>query len=104
MLDHLRTWAFTAVFYLWSALCSIVCTPILFGPRRWTMSMLKNWAKGVIWLLRVVGGVKTEFRGLEHVPHGGALIGAKHQCMYDTFAPWSVIPDGAFVMKKELLV
>ncbi len=103
-MDHLRTWAFTVVFYLWSALCSVVCTPILFGPRRWTMLMLKNWAKGVIWLLRVVGGVKTEFRGLEHVPTGGAMIGAKHQCMFDTFAPWSVIPDGAFVMKKELLV
>ena len=86
----LRSLVFTAVFYLWSAAVCIFLTPILLGPRSWTMLMLKVWSRVVIWMLRVLGGVRTEFRGLEHLPKGPVLIAAKHQCMYDTFAPWSV--------------
>lgn len=103
-MDYLRALVFTAVFYLWSGATAILCTPILLGPRSWTMFMLRYWSRGVIFLLRWVGGVKTEFRGLENIPKGAALIGAKHQCMYDTFAPWSVIPDAAYVLRKELLM
>jgi len=42
-------------------------------------------------------------RGNEHLPPGAALIGAKHQCMFDTMAPLAVFSDAAYVMKKELL-
>lgn len=98
----LRGLAFTAVFYLWSGTVAIAMTPILLGPRRWTLAMLSGWAKGTIGLLRLFG-VKVEFRGLEHMPTGPALIGAKHQCMFDTFGPWAYLPDAAYVMKQELL-
>ncbi|MDB5431730.1 MAG: 1-acyl-sn-glycerol-3-phosphate acyltransferase [Caulobacter sp.] len=100
----LRSLAFTVAFYVWSAGIAIVMTPILLGPRRWTVGMINCWSRVVIWLTRVVAGVKTEFRGLEHLPKGAVLVAGKHQCMYDTFAPWVVFPDAAYVLKKELLM
>jgi 1-acyl-sn-glycerol-3-phosphate acyltransferase len=99
----IRSLAFTAAFYVWSAGVAIVAMPILLGPRRWTMALLRVWAAVLMWMTRVIAGVKTEFRGLEHLPTGAALIAGKHQCMYDTMAPFAFLHDGALVMKKELL-
>ncbi|NCW45319.1 MAG: 1-acyl-sn-glycerol-3-phosphate acyltransferase, partial [Gemmatimonadaceae bacterium] len=47
-------------------------------------------------------GVKVEFRGLEHMPVGACLIAGKHQSMLDVIAPFALLPDNCFIMKKEL--
>jgi 1-acyl-sn-glycerol-3-phosphate acyltransferase len=57
----------------------------------------------VIVLLRLISGIRVEFRGLEHLPPGRALIGAKHQCMFDTMGPLTVLPDACYVMRNDLL-
>jgi len=61
------------------------------------------WALAVIMLVRAICGVRVEVRGRQHLPGGAALIGAKHQCMFDTMAPFTVFADGAYVMKRELM-
>ena len=99
----IRSLAFTVAFYVWSGGIALLATPIFLGPRRWSIIMQGIWARVVIWLTHWVAGVKTEFRGLEHLPTGAALIAGKHQCMYDTMAPWAIVHDGAFVLKKELV-
>ena len=53
--------------------------------------------------LRWLGGVKTEVRGLEHLPRGRALIAAKHQSLFDFIGPFAFLPDASFVLKRELL-
>jgi len=47
--------------------------------------------------------IRLEVRGVENIPHGGALIAMKHQSSFDTFVMHTVVSHPAFVMKKELL-
>jgi 1-acyl-sn-glycerol-3-phosphate acyltransferase len=99
-----RSLAFAALFYLWSIVYGLaVMTPLLLAPRRWTLKAMALWGVVVIAMLRLICGVRVEFRGLQHLPAGRALIAAKHQCMFDTMGPLTVFPDACYVMKRELL-
>ncbi|HEY9233461.1 MULTISPECIES: lysophospholipid acyltransferase family protein [Phenylobacterium] len=99
-----RSLVFVVLFYLWSAIVAVGCAPIILpGPRRWTSAMMSGWAKGIIWLLRVVCDIKVEVRGKQHIPQGASVLAPKHQCMFDVFAQLAWLPDACFVMKKELM-
>ena len=97
----LRSTLYVLLFSLWTALVALGFTPILLGPRRWTLWMFRLWGRGVVGLLRVAD-VRVEVRGREHIPAGAALVAPKHQCMLDVFAQFTWLPASAFVMKKEL--
>jgi 1-acyl-sn-glycerol-3-phosphate acyltransferase len=97
----LRSYLYVLLFYLWTALVAVTCTPILLGPSSWTLVMFHVWGRGVTALLAVCG-IKVEVRGREHIPTGAALVAPKHLCMLDVFAQFAVLPASVFVMKKEL--
>lgn len=97
----LRSFVYVALFYLWSAVIAIVCTPILLGPAGWTLAMFRFWARGVVAMLRICG-VRVEVRGREHIPAGPAIVAPKHLCMLDVFVQFTCLRGSAFVMKKEL--
>jgi 1-acyl-sn-glycerol-3-phosphate acyltransferase len=99
----IRSLTFIGLFYLWSGLTAIALTPLLLAPRQLLWPPMKLWARVTMWLVRIVCGVRVEFRGLEHLPRGGALIAAKHQCMFDTIAPVTLLADPAYVMRDSLL-
>ena len=98
----LRSIIFVALFYVWSVIVAVGLSPFLLGPRSWAMELMRVWARGIIWLLRVVCDIKVEVRGKEHMPKGAALVAPKHHCMFDVFAQFAYLPDACFVMKKEL--
>lgn len=100
----LRSIAFVALFYLWSAVLAIPMLPLLVCPPRWTLAAFRFWARGVVWLLGVCCAIEVELRGREHVPQGRALIAAKHQCMFDVFAQFAWLDEPCFVMRKELMI
>jgi len=100
----LRSLLFTAVFYALSTVAAIAMTPLLLGPRRWVIVAIRWWAAASMLMLRLICGVKVEIRGREHMPTGPALVAAKHQGMFDTVAPFTFLPDPAYVLKKELLI
>lgn len=97
----LRSLAYVALFYLWTALVAVGCTPILLGPVRWSLAMFHGWGRGVIFLLRICD-VRVEVRGRQFIPTGAAIVAPKHQCMLDIFAQFTFLPASVFVMKKEL--
>lgn len=99
----LRSLAFALVFYAWSAAVALVMSPLVLAPRRWLMKAMAFWASSAVVLLEIICAVKVEFRGREHLPVGAALIGAKHQGMFDTIAPFALFDDAAYVMKRELM-
>jgi 1-acyl-sn-glycerol-3-phosphate acyltransferase len=103
MIIFIRSLMFTAAFYAWSTLAALAMIPLLLAPRRWMNPAVRLWARVTIILVRVICGVRVEFRGLEHRPAGAALVGAKHQCMFDTIAPVTVLSDPAYVMRDSLL-
>jgi 1-acyl-sn-glycerol-3-phosphate acyltransferase len=98
-----RSLAFAAAFYLWSFVCGLAMIPLLIAPRRWMIQAMGLWGVVVIGLLRTICDLRVEFRGLEHMPAGRGLVAAKHQCMFDTMGPLTVLPDACYVMKRELL-
>ena len=97
----LRSLTYVVLFYLWTAVTCVVCTPLLFAPRRWSLAMFSGWSRVVIAMLAICD-VKVEVRGREFMPTGPALIAPKHQCMLDVFAQFSILPSSCFVTKKEL--
>ncbi len=99
---YLRSLAFALTFYAWSGACSILLSPLLLGPRRWTMWSMRFWAKGFIAMLGPVCGIRLEIRGRENFPTGAALVAGKHQCMLDALGALAFYPDACFVTKKEL--
>ena len=58
-----RSLIFAALFYLWSAILAIIGTPLLLGPRAWTLGIMHVWARSTVLLLRIVCGIRLEFRG-----------------------------------------
>jgi 1-acyl-sn-glycerol-3-phosphate acyltransferase len=65
--------------------------------------VLRLWSRAVVWLLRATCGVRLELRGMENLPPGPCVIAAKHQSAFDTIVWLGLLPDPAYVLKKELL-
>lgn len=98
-----RSLIFVTLFYIWWAIFALAMLPLLICPRGWLVGPMRFQAWVTITLLHAVCGVRVEFRGLQHLPSGAALVGAKHQCMFDTIAPLTVFADAAYVMRNTLL-
>jgi 1-acyl-sn-glycerol-3-phosphate acyltransferase len=99
----LRSFLFTLVFYVFSAVISILMIPLLLAPRKWMIAALRVWARSSIWAAAVFAGIKLEVRGRQYMPTGPALLAPKHQCLFDTIVPLALLPDCCQVMKKELM-
>jgi 1-acyl-sn-glycerol-3-phosphate acyltransferase len=98
-----RSIVFNVVFYLVLFVYLIAAMPTLLMPRHALLAMVKNWSRVNLWLLKVICDIDCEFRGLENLPAGTALIASKHQSMWETFALITVLRDPAFILKRELL-
>jgi 1-acyl-sn-glycerol-3-phosphate acyltransferase len=99
----IRSALFNALFFLLTALLGLVAMPLQVMSRRHTTAMVRFWALAVIWLLRVVCNVRLEVRGLANIPPGAVVIAAKHQSAFDTIVWLCLVPDPAYVLKKELM-
>lgn len=64
---------------------------------------ISKWAHIMLWLLRVVCGVRMEVRGRENIPKEPCLILCKHQSAWETMALQLVFPPQVWVLKRELL-
>ncbi len=101
----MRSLLFNVSFYVFTGISAILAMPFLLAPtRRPLVRVIRNWSKGVLWLMRAVAGIRVEIRGREHIPGSGpALIAAKHQSECDGIVILSLVPDLACVAMKDLL-
>ncbi|TXN68604.1 lysophospholipid acyltransferase family protein [Methylobacterium sp. WL6] len=97
-----RSLAFNLCFYAATTLIAFGGLPTLVSGRS-VMRLARFWGRVTLWLLRVVAGTRVEFRGLENIPSGAMLVGAKHQSALETLALCTVFPEFAYVLKRELL-
>lgn len=72
-------------------------------PRLARYRFIALWGRMVIWLARVVLGIRHRVDGLENLPAGPAVIMAKHQSAWETIAFQQIFPPLSFVLKKNLL-
>ena len=101
----IRSTVFNLLFYLHMIAVLVIVTSVYFFlPQRLCMAVVSSWARRTLWLLRVVGGVRVEFRGLQHLPaDNNYILAAKHQSQLETFALLSVVPNPGYVIKRQLL-
>lgn len=97
-----RSLAFNLAFYVATTLIAIGGLPT-FVSRRAVIRLAQFWARVTLWLLRIVGGITVEFRGVENIPPGPLLVAAKHQSALETLALVTCFPDFAYILKRELL-
>jgi 1-acyl-sn-glycerol-3-phosphate acyltransferase len=99
----LRSLLYALWFYLTIVVIGLVCMPVAIFSRGAAMNAIRFWAGTQRLALRVICGIRTEFRGLENLPRGACIIAMKHQSTYDTIAPFLVFRDPVYILKKELL-
>lgn len=65
--------------------------------------LISGWALTMLWLLRVVCGIRMEVRGRENIPKVPCVLLCKHQSAWETIALQKVFPPQVWVLKRELL-
>lgn len=65
--------------------------------------IISGWALTMLWLLRVICGIRMEVRGAENIPAKPAILLCKHQSAWETIALQKVFPPQVWVLKRELL-
>jgi 1-acyl-sn-glycerol-3-phosphate acyltransferase len=98
-----RSVVFNIAFYLNLLAHFIAAIPTLVMPRRAILSVATFWGRTNLVLLRVICGIKVDYRGLQNIPPGPLLVASKHQSLWETFALLPLFHDPAFILKRELL-
>ncbi|MBI1174909.1 MAG: 1-acyl-sn-glycerol-3-phosphate acyltransferase [Sideroxydans sp.] len=65
--------------------------------------LISGWALTMLWLLRVVCGIRMDVRGAENIPGQPCILLCKHQSAWETIALQKVFPPQVWVLKRELL-
>ena len=101
----------TAIRSLIFLLLQLVLTPIFstlaiftfpFNPLT-RYRLISSYARTMIWVLRVVCGIRHEVRGIENLPKEPCIVLCKHQSAWETLALQVIFPPQAWVLKRELL-
>lgn len=100
----LRSATFNLLFFGWSIGFSLLFWPLLVLPPRRITWLGRWWARGVLAFLALTVGLRHEVRGLEHRPHGSAIVASKHQSAWDTIVFFLLHERLAYVLKAELLL
>lgn len=98
----IRSTLFNIAFYVNIILLMILFIPAFVFPARPGFSVVKFWARTNLWLLKVLAGIKVEFRGLENLPRGGCIIASKHQSVWETSSLIPLFRFPSYILKQEL--
>jgi 1-acyl-sn-glycerol-3-phosphate acyltransferase len=98
----IRSALFNVAFYASLLVWLLIALPAFLLPYRAILAVAKAWGRYNLFLLRVICGLKADFRGLEKIPRGSLLVAAKHQSAWETFALLWLFDDPAFILKREL--
>ena len=99
----LRSAVFHLAFYVFFIGLMIVGLPSFAFPLPARVAVVRLWARGTLWLLDVICGMKVEFRNRHNIPTGAAIVAVKHQSFLETIALIAVLGDFSYILKKELL-
>jgi 1-acyl-sn-glycerol-3-phosphate acyltransferase len=98
-----RSLVFNALFYVNLITRMAVGLPTIVLPHKFILGVLRHYGASSLWLLRVVCGLRVEWHGREKLPAGSYIVACKHQSLWETFALFALLPDPAYVLKRELM-
>jgi 1-acyl-sn-glycerol-3-phosphate acyltransferase len=99
----IRTYVFYFFFILTWIFCFVLGSPLLLLPSRFALKTCQVFGQIILFWVRIIGGIKTEIRGLEKLPQGNYILACKHQSEWETFVLGAIIDWPVFLIKKELL-
>lgn len=94
---------FNFLFYTTSVLAGLLGLPLLLGPSRYAVSLMRLVGNWNLWLLKVIAGTRYEVRGIENIPKTACVVASKHQSMWETVSLLAIVDHPALVLKQELL-
>ncbi len=93
------------------SLLQVIITPLYFliilaafplpAIRRYRI--ISGWAHTMLFLLRLICGIRYQIIGAKHIPTAPSIILSKHQSAWETLAFQQIFPAQVWVLKKELL-
>lgn len=101
ILRSVAFWLIAAALTIGIATVGIVTLPL---HRDVTYRWCVGWARALLWLMRVVCGLRVKVVMREPWPAGPAIYALKHQSAWETIAFPALSPPIAGVLKRELLV
>lgn len=95
------------IFHLATVVTLVVYVPILLLtfplPYRYRYGVATQWPRFMLWLGRILCGMRYEIEGRENIPTTPSIVMGKHQSTWETFAFQQIFPPQVWVLKKELL-
>jgi 1-acyl-sn-glycerol-3-phosphate acyltransferase len=98
----LRSAFFNVSFYVLLVILMLAGLPTFARGNDAVESYARRWARLSIVLLDRICGVKVEFRGMENLPAGPAIVAAKHQSTLDSLVLLLAVTRFTFIYKREL--
>lgn len=104
-MPYIRSKIFDILLACWTALFvpPLIVLWMCGTPARAVRRATRVWARGILFCLRGVVGLKHVERGQGNIPDGPCLIIANHQSTWETLAFLVLFPDVAIIAKEELL-
>ena len=100
-IQWIRSLLFVAQIYIMMPVIGLFFAPWALVDRRGATYTCKAYSRWVFWTARWMVGIRTEVRGTP--PEGAALVAAKHQSFLDVMMIFTAIPNGKFIMKREIM-
>lgn len=98
----LRSLAFNLLFLPWTAVVVLLGLPFLLFGRVGVYVLARFWARGALWLLAHLTGLRHRELGRERLPAEPVIAAMKHQSTWDILAGVLMFRAPAFVLKREL--
>lgn len=98
----LRSLLFNLCFYALLIVLMILGVPALIAGRRSAEAYARFWVRLSLVLLDRICHLRVEFRGLQHLPKGAAIVAAKHQSFLEVLALIMHVRGFTYVYKREL--
>ena len=103
-MQFLRSFLFNILFYTTLIIVFILAIPTLILPNKSTLICGKILAFKIIFLLRLVLGIKVNFSGIENLKkHKKFFVASAHQSLLETFILQAPLQYPIFILKKNFL-
>lgn len=102
-MTFIRSLIFFVVQVVWVALYASMVVFVFPLPPHTRYRIASGLAYSMMWLLRVICGIRMEVRGAENIPKQPCIVMCKHQSAWETFSLQTVFPPQVWVLKRELL-
>ncbi|MCC9620782.1 1-acyl-sn-glycerol-3-phosphate acyltransferase [Thalassospira sp. MA62] len=98
----LRALLFNVLFFGGTAVLCICLIPLMPFGRKANQFVGHAWCALIQQALNLSVGMRKRTAGLENLPDGPCILVSKHQSAWETLTFHTVVPDPAYILKKEL--